>query len=252
MQRLAGNPKTDPVIQLQTAFGGGKTHTLLALYHLLKNPNEVSKLPQIKKLVSAAGVKQIPAASVACLVGTALNPAASRTFWGEMAFQLGGEKLYRKVAKNDEERIAPGTDILGALLQEAGPCLIMLDEILVYLVKSGGVKVGESTLRGNTLTFLQELSIAVANCPHAVMVATLTSQLAEFFDEDAERVYQSLEKVLGRVEKVRQTVEGPEIYEVIRCRLFENSGRRRAAQEHRRVVLEDVPAAWRGRALRLP
>ena len=57
MQRLAGNTKTDPVIQLQTAFGGGKTHTLLALYHLLKKPNEVSKLPQIKNLVSAAGVE---------------------------------------------------------------------------------------------------------------------------------------------------------------------------------------------------
>ena len=51
------------------------------------------------------------------------------------------------------------------MLQEAGPCLILLDEILVYLLKAGGIKVGESTLRGNTLTFLQELSIAVANCP---------------------------------------------------------------------------------------
>jgi hypothetical protein len=257
MQRVAGNPKTDPVIQLQTAFGGGKTHTLLALYHLLKNPNEVSKLPTIKKLVSAAGLKQIPAVSVACLVGTALNPAASRTFWGEMAYQLGGEKLYRKVAKNDEERITPGTDILGALLQEAGPCLIMLDEILVYLVKSGGVKVGESTLRGNTLTFLQELSISVANCPHAVMVATLTSQLAEFFGEDAERVYQSLEKVLGRVEKVRQTVEGPEIYEVIRCRLFETLGdvdqHRNTAETYWKMYQqlgEDVPAGCRDPAYR--
>src|SRR5438874_12754111 len=43
MQRLAGNRKTDPVIQLQMAFGGGKTHTLLALYHLLQKPNDVSK-----------------------------------------------------------------------------------------------------------------------------------------------------------------------------------------------------------------
>ena len=128
----------------------------------------------------------------------------------------------------------------------------MLDEILVYLVKAGGVKVGGSTLRANTLTFLQELSIAVANCPHAVMVATLTSQLAEFFDEGGERVYQSLEKILGRVEKVRQTVEGPEIYEVIRCRLFESLGDVEQHREHRRGVLENVPAARRGCALRLP
>jgi hypothetical protein len=257
MQRLAGNPKTDPVIQLQTAFGGGKTHTLLALYHLLKKPNEVSRLPQIKNLIRTSGLKQVPTASVASLVGTALNPTSNRTFWGEMAFQLGGDTLYRLVAKSDEARVAPGTDILGALLQEAGPCLIMLDEILVYLVKAGGVKVGESTLRGNTLTFLQELSIASANCPHAVMVATLTSQLAEFFDQDGERVYQSLEKVLGRVEKVRQTVEGAEIYEVIRCRLFEDLGDR---DQHRQTAEaywkmyqqlgEDVPSGCREPAYR--
>jgi predicted AAA+ superfamily ATPase len=221
MQRLAGTGKTDPVIQLQTAFGGGKTHTLLALYHLLKKPSEAGKLPQVKDLFSAAGLKQIPAAKVACLVGTAMNVSSSRTFWGEMVFQLGGENLYKKVAKSDEQKIAPGTDLIGNVLQEAGPCLILLDEILVYLVKAGGVSVGQSTLRGNTLTFLQELGIAVSNCPHAIMVATLTSQIAEYMDENAERAYESLEKVLGRVEKVRQTVEGTEIYEVIRRRLFD-------------------------------
>lgn len=252
MQRLGGSAKSDPVIQLQTAFGGGKTHTLLTLYHLLKKPSEVSKLPQIKDLINGAGLKQIPAASVACLVGTAMNPTSNRTFWGEMAYQLGGDKLYSKMAKNDQMRVAPGSTELGALLQEAGPCLIMLDEILVYLLKAGGVKVEESTLRGNTLTFLQELSIAVANCPHAVMVATLTSQLAEFFDEDGERVYQSLEKVLGRIEKVRQTVEGPEIYEVIRRRLFENLGdveqHRATAEAYWKMYQqlgEDVPSSCR-------
>jgi hypothetical protein len=66
----------------------------------------------------------------------------------------------------------------GRLLAEAGPTLIMLDEILVYLIKAGGVQVGDATLRGNTLTFLQELFIAVANCPHTCMIATLTSQIS--------------------------------------------------------------------------
>ena len=73
------------------------------------------------------------------MVGTALNPTTNRTFWGEMAYQLGGDTLYRRVAKTDEQRISPGTDMLGDLLQAAGPCLIMLDEILVYLIKAGGV-----------------------------------------------------------------------------------------------------------------
>lgn len=252
MHRLSGTGKSEPVMQLQTAFGGGKTHTLLSLYHLLKHPEEVGKLDSIRRLVDAAGMKQIPEAKVACLVGTAMNPTTNRTFWGEMAHQLGGEALYRKVAENDRNRTTPGTTFLGDLLEEAGPCLILLDEILVYLIKAGGIKVGESTLRGNTLTFLQELSIAVSNCPHAVMVATLTSQLAEFFEEGGERVYESLEKVLGRVEKVRQTVQGAEIYEVIRRRLFEDLG---DPAQHRAAVDaywsmyqglgEDVPSAFR-------
>src|SRR5262249_23491577 len=253
----AGTGKSEAVIQLQTAFGGGKTHTLLALYHLLKKPGEVGKLPQIKELINAAGLKQLPSVSVACLVGTALNVSSSRSFRGEMAYQLGGEKLYRKLAKSDEQRIAPGTDLLGEVLNDAGPCLILLDEILVYLVKAGGVKVGESTLRGNTLTFLQELSIAVANCPHACMIATLTSQISEYMDENAERAYESLEKVLGRIEKVRQTVEGAEMYEVIRRRLFEDLGdeadHRAAADAYwdmYRTLGEDVPSACREPAYR--
>ena len=183
---LSGTGKTEPVIQLQTPFGGGKTHTLLTLYHLLKKPNEVGKLPQIKALIDAAGLKKIPTASVACLVGTALNAASDRTFWGEMAYQLGGDKLYQdgRQERRDRRR-PPARHCWAQMLQEAGPCLILLDEILVYLINAGSVQVGESTLRGNTLTFLQELTIAVANCPHAVMIATLTSQLAEFLDENA-------------------------------------------------------------------
>ncbi len=224
LRRLSGSGKGEPVIQLQTAFGGGKTHTLLTLYHLLKKPNEVGKLPEIQQLISNAGTKGIPTANVACLVGTALDATSARTFWGEMAFQLDGGKegkLYAMVAENDKRKTSPGTNTLGKLLDASGPTLILMDEILLYLVKAGGVQVGESTLRGNTLVFLQELTEAVANCPNACLVATLTSQLAEFMDEGAERAYESLEKVLGRIEKVRQTVEGTEIYEVIRRRLFE-------------------------------
>src|SRR5262249_14073812 len=199
-------------------------------------------------------------ANVACLVGTALDATSARTFWGEMAYQLDGGKqgqLYSLIAKNDERKIAPGTDLLGRLLDASGPTLIMLDEILVYLLKAGGVHVGDATLRGNTLTFLQELSIAVANCPHACMIATLTSQISEYMDENAERAYESLEKVMGRIEKVRQTVEGTEIYEMIRRRLFEDLGdkeQHRAAAEAYwamcRKLGEDVPAACRELAYR--
>ncbi len=172
---------------------GGKTHTLVTLYHLLKKPNEVGKLSAIKALLDAAAIKQVPSATVACLVGTALNAASDGTLWGEMARQLGGERLYRLVARNDETKPAPGSTLLGQLLQEAGPCLILLDEVLVYLLNAGSVLVGETTLKGTTLTFLQQLTIAVANCPHAVLIATLTSQLTEYMGEKAEHEYAVME-----------------------------------------------------------
>jgi uncharacterized protein len=74
MQRLSGSGRTDPVIQLQAAFGGGKTHSLLTIYHLLKKLVEVGKLSPVKNLLAAAGLKEIPQAKVACLVGTCTRP----------------------------------------------------------------------------------------------------------------------------------------------------------------------------------
>ncbi len=92
------------------------------------------------------GSSKIPSVNVACLVGTALDAASERTFWGEMAYQLDGGKegkLYSIVAENDRLKTSPGTNTLGKLLQESGPTLILMDEILVYLIKAGGVQVGD-------------------------------------------------------------------------------------------------------------
>jgi len=250
MERLSGKTKSEPVIQLQTPFGGGKTHTLLAMYHLIKSPKDVAKIDAVKALLSGAGLKEVPTASVAAIVGTALNVNHDKTPWGEMAWQLGGEKLYKLVEKDDEVKTAPGTKMLGQILEETGPCVILIDEILSYIINASGVKVGEETLRGTTLTFLQQLTEAVANCPHAILVTTLTSQITESMSERAELTYASLEKVMGRVETVKTPVEGQEIYEVIRRRLFEDLG----DETHRRDTVEaywkmyqnlgdDIPAA---------
>ena len=257
LERLSGKAKTEPVIQLQTPFGGGKTHTLLCMYHLVKSPKESARVDSVKALLSSASLKEVPAASVAALVGTALNVHHDRTLWGEMAYQLGGDTLYKMLAKDDEAKTAPGTKLLGKMLEEAGPCVILIDETLTYLLNASAVEVGDESLRGTTLTFLQQLTEAVSNCPHAMLVVTLTSQIAEFMGENAERAYASLEKVMGRIETVKQPVEGEEIYEVIRRRLFENLG----DEEQRRATVEaywamyqklsdDVPSAVRQPAYR--
>jgi len=234
MRRVAGHKDGEPVVQMQTPFGGGKTHTLLAIYHLLNDPSKVASLASVKKLIADTELKTIPNARVACIVGTAMNVASDRTMWGEIAHQLGGEALYKMVEKEDSAKTAPGSNLLGEMLEKVGPCVILMDEILVYLVNAEKIRVGDWSLRGSTLTFLQQLTIAVANCPHAVLVATLTSQASEWLDtEGAERAHQSLEKVIGRVEKVKLPVEGMEIYEVIRRRLFEDLG---DSAEHQRTV----------------
>lgn len=252
MERLSGKAKTESVVQLQTPFGGGKTHTLLAMYHLIKSPTEAAQVDQVRRLLDSIDLTDVPKASVAALVGTALNVNHDRTLWGEMAWQLGGERLYQMMAKDDECKTAPGTTRINDLLEAAGPCVILVDEVLSYLLNASGVKVGDESLKGTTLTFLQQLTEAVSNCPHALLVVTLTSQIAEFLGENAERAYASLEKVMGRVETVKTPVEGEEIYEVIRRRLFENLG----DESHRHATVDaywqmyqklgdDVPTASR-------
>lgn len=241
MRRLSGEAAGEAVIRLETPFGGGKTHTLLALYHLFQHTDQIEHLDAVRTLLLAAGLSRVPQANVATLVGTALDANEGqhtfeglhiRTLWGEMAYQLGGPELYRLIESNDRNRIAPGTDQLGELLIQATPALILIDEALEYQVKAAGVQVGEGALAGQTLSFLQELSIAVANHPQTALVVTLPSSRLELFDEAAIVAHERLERVMRRIETVRAPVEGIEVYEILRRRLFERVGN---PAEHRRV-----------------
>jgi predicted AAA+ superfamily ATPase len=242
MRRLAGEPVGEAVIQLQTPFGGGKTHALLALYHLFTSTEQIEHLDAVRTLLLAAGLSRVPQASIAALVGTALDANEGRqtpeglhiqTLWGEMAYQLGGAELYHLVEASDQDRVAPGTDRLGELLGQAGSALILIDEALEYQVKAAGVGVEEGTLAGQTLSFLQELTIAVANHPQSALVVTLPSSQLELFDEAAIVAHERLQRVIGRVETVRAPVEGVEVYEILRRRLFEQVGN---PAEHRQVA----------------
>jgi len=242
MRRLTGEPAGEAVIQLQTPFGGGKTHALLALYHLFKHTDQIEHLDSVRTLLLAAGLSRVPGANVVTLVGTALDANEGRrtpeglhirTLWGEMAYQLGGLELYLLVERSDQDRVAPGTDGLGELLTQAKPALILMDEVLEYQVKAAGVPVGEGTLAGQILSFLQELTIAVANHPQTALVVTLPSSRLEFFDEAAITAHERLGRVMGCIETVRAPVEGVEVYEILRRRLFEQVGN---PAEHRQVA----------------
>src|SRR4051812_33980407 len=113
-QRLAGKGG-EPVIQLQTAFGGGKTHTMLAVYHLASRKGPLSDLAGIPDLIDRAGLMDVPKARVAVIDGTAHAPGQPwkrgkqpiNTLWGELAWQLGGEDGYELLKAADASGTSP-------------------------------------------------------------------------------------------------------------------------------------------------
>ena len=180
----------DPVIQIQTPFGGGKTHALIAMYH---------------KAVEWNAQKVV-------IVGTPMRP--SDTLWGALEKQLTGG------VNRCDGLTAPGRDTLRELLSENQPVLILMDEVLQYITKAAGVQVADSTLAAQTLAFMQELTEAVAILPQVALVITLPSGAMEHYDERAEQLFMQLEHVAGRMEKIYTPVQADEIAQVIRRRLF--------------------------------
>jgi len=206
----------DPVIQIQTPFGGGKTHSLIALYHAFTNPESVT--PYFDGALKA---------NVVVVVGTAISPKEensniSGTLWGEIERQLKGE------IKKLGQPIAPGREALRELLEKHQPLLILMDEILEYVAKAAGIKtgykelkVGDTNLAAQTIAFIQELTETVKSLDRVLLVVTLPASAMEYPDEErAEAPLSKLQKVAGRVEKIYSPVSGDEIYEVIRRRLF--------------------------------
>jgi predicted AAA+ superfamily ATPase len=213
LSRLSGG-KGDAMIQLQTPFGGGKTHALLTLYHVVKHRKEIEHIASVSELPKVD-------AKVAVFVGTHADAVSGKTPWGEIASQLG---QYEIIKDHDKKRIAPGKEKLRQILDASGPTLILMDEILEYIVKANRAEKVERITHGQTLAFLQEISEVAASSDNCCLVLTLPASILERYDEDAERSLQQLQKVSGRVEAVYTPVEGVEIYEVIRKRLFEDYG----------------------------
>ena len=181
----------DSVIQLQTPFGGGKTHTLIALYHKAKEWN----------------------IRVVVFDGTAVNPKEVKP-WEELERQLAGRI---EITKGD---ISPGKEKIIELLSKNSPVLMLMDEILEYITKAAGIKIGDSNLASQTFAFIQELTAAVSTVGNALLVLTLPSSILEHYDENAERMFQRLQKIIGRMERIYTPVEDEEIENVVRARLF--------------------------------
>ena len=228
-QRLGGKGG-EPVIQLQTSFGGGKTHTMLAVYHLATRQCALGDLSGIPALLDHAGVMDVPTAKVAVLDGTAHAPGqpwkqgkqAIRTLWGEMAWQLGGAEGFALVTDADANGTSPGKDVLCALLTQCAPCVVLLDELVVYIRQF----VESQALSGGTydsnLSFIQSLTEAAKLVPNAVVLASLPESNSQAGGPRGVAALQALEAIFNRVQALWKTVAPEEAFEIVRRRLFES------------------------------
>ena len=243
-----GAGKGPGVVELQTPFGGGKTHALILVYHYLKSGGRVEEmLPEGVELIEPA---------IATIVGTDINPSEGfrdgdvvrRTLWGEIAYQLGGEEGYAKLAKNDRDRISPGKNDLRDLLEPLQPFVLLIDEVLEYVIRARGIEIAESTLASQTLAFFNELTEAVSGLPRGLMVVTLPSSDIEDFGEADQRNLAQLEKIFGRVEAIYTPVKGEEVYSIIRRRLFEPVSDEAAVRE----IVDGYVRVYQGHKDELP
>ncbi len=228
-QRLNGKGG-EPVIQLQTSFGGGKTHTLLAVYHLVTRQCALGDLSGIPALLDHAGVMDVPQAKVAVLDGTAHAPGQPwkhdkqtvRTLWGELAWQLGGAEGFALVQESDANGTSPGKNVLCTLLAQFAPCVVLLDELVVYIRQF----VESQALSGGTydsnLSFIQSLTEAAKLVPNAVVLASLPESNSQAGGPRGVAALQALEAVFNRVQALWKTVAPEEAFEIVRRRLFES------------------------------
>ena len=218
------------VISLQTGFGGGKTHTLISLYHLAKAGKDISVNAKVSEKLSVK--PKYEKVNIAVFTNKTNDPTQGReidglhikTIWGEIAYQLGGKKLYEKIKPNDEARTAPKGLFLD-ILKSAAPSLILIDELADYCVAAAGITVGSTTLSDQTISFMQEFTEAVSHVKNSVAVITLPASVQEVANSpQAAAILQSLESRVKRVGADTKPVAEEEIFEVIRHRLFEGIG----------------------------
>ncbi len=225
--RLAGNGG-DPVVELQTNFGGGKTHSMLALWHLFAGV-PAGQLPGLETVTKTAGVSQPPKVRRAVLVGNRMSPAdihkkpdgtVVRTLWGELAWQLGGKEGYAMVRSADEKAVSPG-DSLRLLFNKYSPCLILIDEWVAYarqLYNKSDLPAGDFDAH---FTFAQTLSESAKLADKTLLVVSIPSSQNEIGGEGGLAALERLKNVIERVETSWRPASAEEGFEIVRRRLFQ-------------------------------
>lgn len=215
--------------------GASKTHSMLALYHLLGGKAPLDKLPSVLPLLEKTGLKELPKAHVAALVGFAFDPTRARrpkampgitvnTLWGELALQLAlsadKPELYEIVKEADKKGVSPGSLALTRLFDEAGSCLVLLDELVAYARCIHGVTGLPAGSFDNFIIFIQKISEAARASKSSLVVASIPESDLEIGNDAGQKALKVIEHTFGRMEAIWKPVAASEGFEVVRRRLF--------------------------------
>lgn len=236
-KRLAGGAG-EPVVNLQTGFGGGKTHAMIALWHMV-TAADAAALPGMSDVLAEAGITTLPRCGSAALVGTDLSPGQPsrkadgttvRTMWGELAWRLGdaksgtltsGAEAFALLAESDARGVSPGQDVLKRLIAAAAPCLILVDEWVAFarqMYFRSDLPAGDF---GANMSFAQALTEVVSGTPGALLVASLPQSDIEIGGTGGQEALKELANFIRRVDNPWTPATPTEGYEIVRRRLFE-------------------------------
>ena len=258
-QRLSGRGGK-PVIDLQVTYGGGKTHTLIALLHLAERGVELQAHPTVKEFVGFSGVDSPPQARVALLPFDKFDVKAGlsvfgpdgtqrqvQTPWGALAYQLAGDAGLAKVAAHEADYITPAEPLLVELLQapqtEGLSTLVLIDETLLYARSA----VNDDPKRlGILQDFFQMLTQAAGKVNRAAIVASLITSDVVANDPTGIQVLDAIGRVFRRIGETVEPVSQEDISELLRRRLFESV----PPKETRRPVVDSLIGAMQKLPLR--
>ncbi|MAT19458.1 MAG: AAA family ATPase [Leifsonia sp.] len=235
-----GDGNASPVVNLQTNFGGGKTHSMLALYHLFSGTPPKDFPQELQELIAETGNPDLAALGVkrVALVGTYLKAGSPlikddgtevRTLWGELAWQLGGREAYDLIAEDDRAGTNPG-EALRTLIAKYSPALILIDEWVAYARQLVTDKELPSGSFETQFTFAQSLTEVVRSVPGAMLVVSIPASDTgdagsgsdiEIGGANGQLALERLQNVIRRVADQWRPSSKDESFEIVRRRLFQ-------------------------------
>jgi hypothetical protein len=233
LRRLSGiQLETSAVFNMSTQFGGGKSHSLAALYHLAKHGDKAKAWKGVNKLLEQAGLSTVPQAAFAVFFGKDFDSTTGRkspgsdgpgepvrkTPWGEIAWQLGGAKSFAAVEQHERDFIEPKGDAIRAMLPKDKPSLILFDEVISYCSTYRGKGYGD-----RLYNFLDCLAETARGEKNVVIVASIPKSEMSYTAADAADEAR-FKNMLDRLGKAIIMSAETDMAEIIRRRLFEWHG----------------------------